>query len=231
MNPTKEVAAAPQETSEELAKYELMMILMPDMSQEETDKHLNRIRKQIKDLKGEIYHEDIWDIRDLAYMIKKQDKGYYVIFYFTFPGQNIVELEKEFLLDQKLLRHMFVKSPKGYEIKKLSDFELTEEDYKRKPREDKKPVRRVVIAKPKAKIEEKAAEETPKEEVAKEDSKAEKVEEKAPAKEKAEEKVAEEAPAEEKVEEKAEEKKTMDISDLDSKLETILDDPDINIKL
>jgi small subunit ribosomal protein S6 len=234
MNPTKEDTAAPTEEKAELAKYELMVILVPDMSQEETGKELDKIRKELKNLGGEIYHEDLWDIRDLAYVIKKNDKGYYAIFYFTLEdGKGIAEMEKEFKLNQKLIRHLIVKSPKHYEIKKLEDLMLSEEDLKPQKREVKsrygaKPA--VVASKAESKPAEKAeeieekveekAEEKPVERATSEVSGENEVSEA-----KAEEEVAEEeAPKEEK-------EKAMDISELDSKLESILDDPDIDIKL
>ncbi len=188
------------------AKYELMLIMVSDLSQDDTEKELKKIKKQITDLKGEIYHEDNWGVRDLAYLIKKSDKGYYVILYFTFPSQNIKEFEKELFLNKKVLRHLFIKSPKNYEIKKLADFELTEEDLKKKkkPKVEHKPARKAPVKKVVSKSEttseekEKKPESTSTKEVTPE------------------------------VTEK-ESKKTM--ADIDSQLESILDDPDMDIKL
>jgi len=206
------------ETANELLKYELMVILTPDMSQEETEKQLDVIRKQITDLNGEIYHEDLWGVRDLAYIIKKYERGYYAIFYFTFDGKNLAEIESNFRLDLKIIRYLIVKSPKNYSIKPLSELELTEEDLKKKRTRPSKPAKfgaakSTVIAEKT----EKTIEKPEKVEVKKES---------APKVKEVEEKVVEstETP-------KKEEKKPMDISDLDSQLESILDDPDINIKL
>ncbi len=224
MNPTKEDTAAPADEKVELTKYELMVILLPDMSQEETAKELDKIRKELKTLGGEIYHEDLWDVRDLAYLIKKHDKGYYAIFYFTLEnGQGLAEMEKEFKLNHKLLRHLIVKSPKNYVMKKLEDLMLSEEDLKPRGRQEKPRYAAPGASKPSSESKPKAekvekVEEKPKPE-ASEAKPAEKVEEV----EKVE--VAEEAPKEKK------EEKAMDISELDSKLESILDDPDIDIKL
>jgi len=199
------------DAANELTKYELMVILTPDMSQEETDKQLDLIRKQIKDLHGEIYHEDLWNVRDLAYVIKKHDRGYYAIFYFTFDGKHLLEIETSLRLDAKILRHMIVKSPKNYTIKPLAELELTEEDIKQKQVRPAKPAK---FGAPRSGVIEN-----------KEEVKEEKEEKIFKAEKKVDEKV------EPKIEEKKEEKKTMDIADLDSRLESILDDPDINIKL
>ncbi len=207
MNPTKETEAP--EKAEELTKYELMIIFKPDMSQEETDKELNKVKKLLKDHKADIFHQDIWDIRDLAYVIKKNDKGYYVILYFTIEGINLPEIEKELLINSKILRHLVVKSPKNYELKKLEELMAPSTERRGKPKE-----------------------ETPKRAPRKVEKKEEtKVAEKSEPKAK-EPEVEEEKPVEKPVEKPAEKPAPkMDISDLDSKLESILDDPDIDIKL
>jgi small subunit ribosomal protein S6 len=188
-------------------KYELMVIITPDMSDDDMNKELNDLRKQIKDLKGEIYHEDLWNIRNLSYSIKKQDKGYYAVFYFTGDSLKVKDLDKGLFLNPKVLRHLIVKSPKGYVIKSLSELELTEEERKR-PRTDKTGDRGGKFAerparKPVVKTEEKPAEK--------------------------EVKAVEKEPVKETKTKK--EEKPMDISDLDSKLSSILDDSDLNMKL
>jgi len=226
MNPTKEEKASKEpseEVSDELAKYELMMILRPDMSQEETEKELKKVKKLLKDHKAEIYHEDIWDVRDLAYVIKKNDKGYYVIYYFTIEGKELVEIEKELQLNAKIFRHLVVKSPKNYEIKKLEELMAPSTERRGKPQEDKQ-------KRTPRKITKKAEEQSEPKESSKEEKVEEKPEPEEVTEEKPEQKSQEKTP--EKTEEKAEaSKKTMDISDLDSKLESILDDPDIDIKI
>lgn len=216
--------------NEQKNKYELMVIIIPDLTEDEIEKQLNKVRKDISDLKGEIYHEDLWDIRDLAYMIKKYDTGYYAVFYFTFDSENIVELEKELMLDSKVLRHLVVKSPAEYQIKKTSDKKIDKEkqsdaeksvetaktdestkDLKEEPKKESK-----VESKDESKETQSEREEADTKEVIEEES----VKEKKETEEKKEEK-----------KETEEKKKPMDISDLDSQLESILEDPDIDIKL
>ncbi len=219
------------ETAEELKKYELMIIFRPDMSQEETEKEIKKAKKLLTDAGADIYHEDIWDVRDLAYVINKYDKGYYVILYFSMDGQELPEIEKEFILSTKILRHLVVKSPKNYQIKKLEELMAASTESKGKPKEDpsKREPRKITKKKPETEEKSKVKvaaniEEKPEEKV--EEKPQEKPEEKPV--EKAEDKPEKEKPAKE--EEKSS-KKAMDINDLDSKLESILDDPDIDIKI
>lgn len=188
-----------------------MVILFPDMSDTDTEKELNEIRKHIKDAGGEIYHEDIWNIRDLAYTIKKQDKGYYVIFYFTYDPIKIKDLEKGLFLNQKVLRHLVVKSPKDYVIKPLSELEITEEDRKKTRMEREEEAKKKKYGAPRKTVKkpEKEVKETEEKESKKELKK--------------------EVKKEVKKEIKKEEKPAMDISDLDSKLNSILEDSDLKL--
>ncbi|MBA4336949.1 30S ribosomal protein S6 [bacterium] len=198
--------------NEELEKYELMVILMADLSQDDTEKELQKIKKLISDATGEIYHEDIWDVRDLAYIINKQDKGYYVIYYFTLAeSKHLVEMERELTINNTVIRHLLVKSPKNYKMKKLADLEFSTGD-RRTHRVDKDAPPASPAPKPRT--------------------------ERTPAHIPAHAPAVHAAPAPAKVAAPApapvapkEIKKTMDISDLDSQLESLLDDPDINIKL
>ncbi|MBD3156654.1 30S ribosomal protein S6 [Candidatus Peregrinibacteria bacterium] len=227
MPSTKENEAA---TAEEQVKYELMLILKPDLSQDDIDKQLKEIKGLIKDATGEIYHEDLWDVRDLAFTIKKYDKGYYVIYYFTLSdSQKIAEMEEELLLNNVVLRHLIVKSPKHYEMKKLSELELKEGD-RRTHRVEKEasPKKQSSSSKTSSKKAKKETDSKPEKKPEKKSEEKPQEKEKPAKKEEAKK---EETVKEEKKEEKKDKEKAMDISDLDSELESILDDPDINIKI
>lgn len=101
-------------------KYELMVIVDMSIGQAKIDKRLESIRKQInKD--GKIFFEDIWGERDLAYAIKKMDRGYYAIFDFTFDASEMKEFETSLRLETEILRHLIVKLPLNYEPKSLED--------------------------------------------------------------------------------------------------------------
>ena len=202
-------ASAPSEFVE-VNKYELMVILNAEMSDTDTEKELNEIRKHIKDADGEIYHEDLWNIRNLAYRIKKQDKGFYAIFYFTYDPLKIKDLEKSLFLNQKVLRHLVVTSPKNYVMKALSELEFSEEDKRksRLARETESKNKKYGAPRPTIKKVEKV-EKVEKEEKTEKVEKAEKVEK--------------------EVAKKETKKPTMDISDLDSKLDSILEDSDLKL--
>ena len=43
-----------------IAKYELMLILLPDMGESKTAEELQEVREQITSVGGEILEEDLW---------------------------------------------------------------------------------------------------------------------------------------------------------------------------
>lgn len=135
-----ETLEAPESEVQTIPKYELMLILLPDLGEEKIKKELDDIRKLISSFGGEIYHEDIWGINDMVYRIKKQDKGYYVVFNMTFPSDKISELEKAFNINQSLMRYLMIGTPANYEIKTFIEYkaEMEKAEAARKEAKNKK---------------------------------------------------------------------------------------------
>ena len=204
---------------ENLTNYELMLILPPNLGEESSLKELAEIKKLITSGGGDIYHEDIWGLKEFSYKIKKYNEGFYIVLNFKAEGNKILELEKEFNLNQKVLRYLMIKTPKQYELKTLEEYQAEAKKAKAEAEESKKEKEKP-RTKPKAKkpTVEPELKKIPKEEVAVEEVKVEKVKE-------------EEAKEEEakKPEEKVESKGEADLADLDEKLKSIINDPDISL--
>ena len=111
-------------------KYELMFILSPVLNEAKRDASITQIDKLLKENKAEVFHVDDWGKRELAYTIKGQDQGYYVVYYFNAPNGNfLAELEEDLKLDQGVLRHIILKRDDSFEIKDFN--QLDEEENKR----------------------------------------------------------------------------------------------------
>ena len=209
----------------ETTKYEIMLILLPDLGEEETKKELNEVRSIISENGGEIFHEDLWGVRDFSYKIKNQNQGYYAVFNFSIEPGKLKKLDKPLVLNQNVVRYLITKAPDNYKIITLEEYE--EASAKEKAEEEKKKEakekeqsggrgRAPKVEKPK-KVEKK---EEPKEEQ-KEEPKEEKKEEP---------KVEEPKVEEPKVEKPKEEKKpAAKLDDVDERLRSIIDDPDISL--
>lgn len=92
-----------------MAKYELMLILNPSISEEERNNSLANFKKALENSKAEIEKEDIWWDKKMAYKINSSDRGFYVLFNLEMDWKVIVNLTKFMNLDLNIWRHMFVK--------------------------------------------------------------------------------------------------------------------------
>ncbi|MBD3360437.1 30S ribosomal protein S6 [Candidatus Peregrinibacteria bacterium] len=199
--------------------YEIMILLRADLGEELTNKEIDEIKNIITSNNGEIIHEDAWGIKDLAYRIRKEEQGFYVVLNFSMEPKKLEKLEKSLNINPQVLRYLIIKTPPNYEIKSLEEYEEeAEKEEKRKkekaPTVFKKPQKKKIIKKEKTEIQKE-----PKEKPEKEKS--------------AEEKPAEEKP--EKKEETEEEKSKKEelskskLSEVDEKLKSIINDPDISL--
>lgn len=212
-------------TQNDTVRYELMVIVSPDIGETAINKRLEAIKKSIKDFGGEFSFEDLWGLRNLAYAIRKHDQGYYAVLDFDMDPEKVKELDRMLRLEVEVLRHLLMKLPAVYQPKTLTDMEAEaaveqeKEDAIREEKREKKLGRHVRTATPRV--------ETPKAEV-----KAEKPVEKAAKAPKQE--VTEEAPKETaKKAKEAPKKKDAEadkkaLEDIDAKLDSILSNPDIN---
>ncbi len=107
-------------------KYELMVIISSEIGSDAVNKRLEAIKKTLEK-HGEIFFEDIWGERDLAYAIKKQNKGHYAVFDFEYKAEKIVDLETMLRLEPEVLRHLIVKLPIKYQPKTASQLRKSSE--------------------------------------------------------------------------------------------------------
>lgn len=186
-----------------LVKYELIFILPPNLGDNSLQKELDEVRDHVTSVGGDIYHEDIWGHRDLAFSIKKHNQGYYAVFNINYPPEKLKELEKALNIQQTVLRYLIIRIPNSYELKTMSEYkqeaekEAEERDKAKKEAQAEKEKKQVVRRPVAAKIPSK-----PKP-VAKP--------------------VKEEKPRMELKQEKAK------MEDVDKKLKSIIDDPDISL--
>lgn len=73
--------------------YELMVIYSSDLKDSQVHEQISMLKNKIKDLKGEVTQEDFWGLKDFAYVIKRQVKGYYQILSFTLAPEVVSELK------------------------------------------------------------------------------------------------------------------------------------------
>jgi len=121
----------PREVENSLNMYEIMLIFNPDLRETDAKKKLKEIEDMLNKSGGKVTHEDFWGKKLLAYRIKKQTEGVYMIYNAELPSSFLQELKQNLRIEKELLRSMIIKLPAGYTYTK---YDLTVEE---KPKREK----------------------------------------------------------------------------------------------
>ena len=92
--------------------YEHTIIARQDTSPSEIKQLTEKYSSIIEKNDGEIVKTENWGLLNLSYLIKKNKKGSYIHFKFKGKGKVINELEKNEIIDKKLLRYLTVRVKK-----------------------------------------------------------------------------------------------------------------------
>ncbi len=89
-------------------KYEVMFIV--DVANEEVIRGaVDLVKQTITKIGGTVDKEDEWGKRQLAYEVKHQKEGYYVVIDFTAEPAAIKELDRIIKIHEEIIRHIIVK--------------------------------------------------------------------------------------------------------------------------
>ena len=89
-----------------MRRYELMLVLKPDVPDERTQAVIDRTTRGIVTAGGSILKVSPWGRRRLAYAIGHHREGSYHIVLFEAPPEAISELEHSLLITEEVLRHL-----------------------------------------------------------------------------------------------------------------------------
>ena len=96
--------------------YETMFILKPTLTEEETVAQIALVKSNIEKNGGEVVSFEDIGTRPLAYEIQKNKRGYYYVIYFRAPANSILELERNYRINEELIRFIFIKYDSKKEI-------------------------------------------------------------------------------------------------------------------
>ena len=86
--------------------YELIFIVHPDLDETAFKEVVERVKGWITDAKGKVIDVDIWGKRKLAYAIRKQSEGQYVMMKTEMEPTLCAELERNLRFLEPVLRHL-----------------------------------------------------------------------------------------------------------------------------
>lgn len=88
--------------------YENVLILHPELDEEQVDSHIERFTAIVDRLNGQLAKIEKWGKKKLAYPVKKHRYGFYVLLRFHGTPELIGELERNYRLMDTVLRYLTV---------------------------------------------------------------------------------------------------------------------------
>ena len=92
-----------------MRRYETLFIVTPDSSEEDLKAVATKIKGVVTGMNGIVASYDEQGRKKLAYSVKKQNKGYYVLMDYVGSADIVSELERNMRLDDRVLKYLTVK--------------------------------------------------------------------------------------------------------------------------
>src|SRR6202521_1056824 len=94
-----------------LRDYEVLYIVRADLDDEKVQDIVKRVGTLIEKAGGTLERTNLWGKRKLAYEVKHQKEGSYVLQDFQIAPERIPELESALKITEEVLRHLIVRKP------------------------------------------------------------------------------------------------------------------------
>ncbi|MCS6926990.1 MAG: 30S ribosomal protein S6 [Candidatus Binatia bacterium] len=94
-----------------MPQYETLCVLRPELPEARIKELTAWMQKIIEDAHGTVTQIEEWGLRELAFQIRKQTRGYYVRLEYTAPAPVVKELERNLKLNEDVLRFLSVVRP------------------------------------------------------------------------------------------------------------------------
>ena len=89
--------------------YETVFIARQDLSTQQVEEIKTKSCKIIEDRGGKINKTEDWGLRSLAFRIKKNRKGHYVLIESEASPEAVLEVERTLRLNEDVLRYMTIR--------------------------------------------------------------------------------------------------------------------------
>lgn len=92
-----------------MSLYESVIIIRQETSSQQVEAIANTYVDVISENGGSVKKRENWGLRSLAYKIKKNRKGHYILFNIDAPSAAIQEMERLMSLNEDILRYLTLK--------------------------------------------------------------------------------------------------------------------------
>jgi small subunit ribosomal protein S6 len=120
--------------------YETIYIVHPEIVGDNYNAVIDKFKGILTDLQANILKIDEWGTRKLAYTVKKQGRGTYVLMAYEAGSTVIAELERRLRIDENIIKFQTVLLEGGYQESAMASDEegASEEDEDAEATEDAK---------------------------------------------------------------------------------------------
>jgi small subunit ribosomal protein S6 len=116
--------------------YETIMVLNPELTEEEVETGVQSVVKLLEGRGSDIIRTERGGKRRLAYPVRKQRYGYYNLLHFRAAPEVLPELERTFRLNERVIRYLTVRFDKEEQLTGFT--RLTEDDGHEEERDDRR---------------------------------------------------------------------------------------------
>ena len=89
--------------------YESVFIARQDISGTQVDSLTESLANIIQEGGGEVTKKEFWGLRNLAYKIKKNRKGHFVLLNIDGPSDAVLEMERNMRINEDVIRYLTVR--------------------------------------------------------------------------------------------------------------------------
>jgi small subunit ribosomal protein S6 len=89
--------------------YENVFIARQDISAAQVEALADTFTTLVNEQGGQVTKREYWGLRNLAYRVKKNRKGHYVLFNLDAPPAAVSELERNMRINEDVLRYLTVR--------------------------------------------------------------------------------------------------------------------------
>ena len=92
-----------------MSYYECVFIARQDLSQSQAEALTESYTQILSDNKGKLVSKEYWGLKGLAYPIKKNKRGHYMMMNVEAPSSAIQEMERQMRFNEDVIRYLSIK--------------------------------------------------------------------------------------------------------------------------
>ena len=96
-----------------MSAYELMYIVKPELDDDAVQQEIEKVSQLIQTNGGQIKKVTPWGKRWLAYTVKEQREGHYVLAEFDLDQPRVHEVDRLLKISDTVFRHLLVRQDEG----------------------------------------------------------------------------------------------------------------------